>query len=288
MRRRLIVSADDFGLSPGVNAGIMRAHREGVLTDASLMVNGAAFEEAVELARAAPTLSVGLHLVLLQGHATTPPGAIPGLVDAAGMFRTNPVAVGFRYFFTPGIRAQLEREICAQLERYLRAGLPLSHVDGHLNIHVHPTVLGILVRVAARYGIRALRLPREPLDVSLRLDGRERVRKVSESLTFRRLTAFAAPRLDAHGICYPDQMFGLHQSGHMTEPYLLGVMAALASGVTEIYSHASVVDAEARRWRPADYECDAELAALTSPRVRAMLSERQIELTSYRALSGGG
>ncbi len=285
MQRRLIVSADDFGLSPGVNAGIIRAHREGVLTDASLMVNGAAVDEAVELARATPTLSVGLHLVLVQGHATLPPSAIPGLVDSAGMFRTNPVTVGFRYFFAPGIRAQLEREMCAQLEKYLRTGLPLSHVDGHLNIHVHPTVLGILVRVAARYGIRAVRLPREPLRISLGLDRRERVRKVSESLTFRRLTAFAAPRLDAHGIRYPDQMFGLHQSGHMTEPYLLGVIASLAPGVTEVYSHASLPDSEARRWRPPDYECEGELAALTSPQVRAALGERRIERVTYHTLS---
>jgi hopanoid biosynthesis associated protein HpnK len=287
MRRQLIVSADDFGLSPGVNAGIIRAHRDGMLTDASLMVNGAAVDEAVELARATPTLSVGLHLVLVQGHATTPASAIPGLVDATGMFRTNPVAVGFRYFFTPGIRVQLEREICAQIEKYLATGLPLSHVDGHLNIHVHPTVLNILVRVAQGYGIRALRLPREPLDISLRLDGRERWRKLAESLAFRRLTAFAAPRLTAHGIRFPNRIFGLHQSGHVTEPYLLGVIAALTPGVTEIYSHASLIDAEARRWRPADYECEGELAALTSPRARAALRERQIELTSYRGLCGG-
>jgi chitin disaccharide deacetylase len=286
MPRRLIVSADDFGLSPGVNAGIVRAHRDGILTDASLMVNGAAVDAAVELARATPTLSVGLHLVLLQGRATMPPSAIPGLVDGAGMFRANPVAVGFRYFFTPGLHVQLEREICAQLEKYLDSGLPLSHVDGHLNIHVHPTVLNILVHVAPRYGIRALRLPREPLAVSLRLDGRERLRKCAESLAFRRLAAYAAPRLTAHGIRSPEQMFGLHQSGHVTESYVLGVLDALAPGVTEIYSHASLVDAEARRWRPANYECEGELAALTSPRVRAALRERQIELTSYRALSG--
>jgi len=262
----------------------MRAHRDGVLTDASLMVNGAACDEAVELARATPGLSVGLHLVLLQGRATLPPSAIPGLVDAAGMFRNSPVAVGFRYFFTPGLHLQLEREICAQLEKYLDTGLPLSHVDGHLNIHVHPTVVNILIRVAARYGIRAVRLPREPLDVSLRLDGRERLRKLAESLAFRRLTAFAAPRLAACGIRSPDQMFGLHQSGHVTEPYLLGVIDALQPGVTEIYSHASLVDAEARRWRPANYESEGELAALTGPRVRAALSEHGIALTSYRAL----
>jgi len=283
--RRLIVSADDFGLSAGVNAGILKAHRDGILTDASLMVTGAARAEAVELARATPTLSVGLHLVLVQGRASAPPHAVPALVDRNGMFRNQPVLNGFRYFFMPGMRAQLEREIRAQLDTFAATGLPLSHVDGHLNIHMHPTVLSILLELAPQYGIRALRLPREPLGLSLRLDGRARVRKVMESVTFHGLIRWALPRLRAHGMRYPDQMFGLHQSGHMTEPYVLGVLAALPPGVTEIYCHASLVDAEARRWRPADYECEAELAALTSARVRAALDAQGVTRMSYRDLA---
>lgn len=283
--RRLIVSADDFGLSPGVNMGIITAHRDGILTDTSLMVNGAAFAEAVELARATPTLSVGLHLVLVQGRATAAAHALPQLVDRAGMFGSNPLGAGLRYFFTPGIRAQIEREVRAQLEKYLSTGLPLSHVDGHLNIHMHPTVLAILLRLASRYDIRAMRLPREGLGISLRLDSRARLRKLIEAATFRNLARYAQPRLAAQGIRYPDQMFGLHQSGHVTERYLLGVLQALPSGVTEIYCHAAVVDAEARRWRPPDYESAAELAALTSSRVRAALDAAGIKRISYRDLS---
>src|SRR5947209_6375746 len=99
-RRRLIVSADDFGLSPGVNAGIISAHREGILTNASLMVNGPACAEAIDLARTTPTLAIGLHLVLVQGPATAPRGAIPALVDHAGMFGRNATLAGLRYFFT--------------------------------------------------------------------------------------------------------------------------------------------------------------------------------------------
>jgi hopanoid biosynthesis associated protein HpnK len=279
------VSADDFGLSPGVNAGIVTAHRDGILGDASLMVNGSAFPDAVELARSTPTLAVGLHLVLVQGRATAQARDVPALVDAAGMFRSNPVATGFRYFFTPGIRPQIEREVRAQIEKYLRTGLPLSHIDGHLNIHMHPTVLSILLQLAPTYGIRALRLPREPLGISLRLDARASLRKLAEAMTFRGLIAFAKPRLREHGIRCPDQMFGLHQSGHVTEPYLLGVLAALPPGTTEVYCHAAVVDAEARRWRPADYESAAELAALTSPQVRAALTAANVERISYRELA---
>jgi hopanoid biosynthesis associated protein HpnK len=282
--RRLIVSADDFGLSPGVNAGILSAHRDGLLTDAGLMVSGAACDEAVEIARSTPTLSVGLHLVLVQGRATAPPQLLPGLVDRDGMFRNQPVLNGFRYFFTPGVRAQLRQEICAQLDKYHETGLPLSHVDGHLHIHMHPTVLAILLDVAPRYGIRAVRLPREPLAISLRLDGRERLRKVMEAVTFRALVRWALPRLAAHGMRHPDQMFGLHQSGHVTEGYLLGVLASLPPGITEIYSHASHVDAEAARWRPANYESEGELAALMSPRVRDRLSAAEIERINYRSL----
>ncbi|HVM96965.1 MAG TPA: hopanoid biosynthesis-associated protein HpnK [Candidatus Acidoferrales bacterium] len=283
--RQVIFSADDFGLSPGVNAGILKAHREGLLTNASLMVNGAAFEEAVELARATPTLSVGLHLVLVQGRSTSSPDQIPGLVDAAGMFSTNPVASGFRYFVSSRLRPQLEREVCAQLERFLNTGLELSHVDGHLNIHMQPTVLAILLRNAKRFAIRAVRLPREPLKPSLRLDARDRLRKTAESIAFRSLCKWAEPRLHDAGIHHADQMFGLHTSGHMTEALLLGLLDRLPAGVTEIYSHASIVDEEARRWRPADYECEGELQALLSERVRTTLAQGNIELTSYRQLS---
>jgi hopanoid biosynthesis associated protein HpnK len=238
-RRRLIVSADDFGLSPGV---------------------------------------------LVQGRAAARRTAIPALVDDAGMFRHNAPLTGLRYFFTPRIAAQLELEVRAQLDRYVQTGLPLAHVDGHLNIHMHPTVLAVLLRLAPQYGIRAVRLPREPLGVSLRLDGSSRIRKILEAGTFRALTSYARPRLAARGIRHPDQMFGLHQSGHVTETYLLGVLEALPPGVTEIYCHAAIIDAEAKRWRPVDYDSAGELAALTSMRVREVLAARGIERITYRDL----
>ncbi len=283
--RKLIVSGDDFGLSHGTNTGIITAHDRGILTDASLMVNGAAFDAAVELARATPSLSVGLHLVLVQGRSTLPPDEIPGLVNAQGMFRNNAPLAGFRYFFTPGLGRQIEREIQAQLERYASTGLPLAHVDGHLNIHMHPTVLAILLKMAPRFGIRALRLPREPWRISLRLDSRAAGRKLLEAVVFRSLSRFAAPRLAARGIRHPDQMFGLHQSGHVTEPYVLGVLQHLLPGVTELYGHPAATDVEAQRWRPADYESEEEVSAFTSPRVRAAMAGLHVQLTNYDELA---
>ena len=284
--RRLIVAADDFGMSAGVNAGIIRAHREGILTEASLMVNGQAFEAAVELARAHPTLSVGLHLMLLQGYAAAPATEIRRLARADGRFGDQPIWGGMRFFFAPGARAQIRREVAAQLDKFLATGLPLSHVDGHVTIHVHPVVLQTLIDLAPHYGIRAVRLPREPLAPALRYDRRHAVRKCFEATAFTLLSKWARPRLERAGVRFPDRMFGLHQTGHVGEDYLLTVLADLPPGVNEIYCHPALIDDEARRWRPADYESEQELAALASPRVREALERAAIERISYRDLAG--
>ena len=282
--RRLIVSADDFGMSPGINAGIVRAHRDGILTDAGLMVNGMAFDEAVALARENPSLAVGLHLVLVQGRAVSPPAAIPALADASGHFSLNPIVSGLRYFFQPGVQRQLEREVRAQLEKFVATGLPLSHVDGHLNIHMHPAVLTILLDLSGEFGIGAVRLSREALAPALRFDRSALARKCFEASVFHALGALAARRLRARSIRHPQHMYGLHQTGHITEDYLLHTLAELPEGISEIYCHAGETDTEAARWRPVDYHGEAELRALTSDRIRQALVKHGIELMSYREL----
>ena len=284
MTKQLIVSADDFGMSPGVNAGILAAHRDGILTAASLMVNGAAFDEAVEIARAHPALAVGLHLVLVQGRASAPPAEIPLLVRADGMLPMQPIWSGMRYFFTPGIRDQLKREIVAQLDRFAATGLPLSHIDGHLTVHVHPTVLDILIECAASHGIRAVRLPREPLGPALRFDRSHLGRKLFEAAAFGALSRRAACLLDAADLLHADRVYGLHQTGHVSEDYLQGVMRDLPPGLSELYCHAALPDDEALRWRPADYASADEVAALTSARVRDAVAAGGVELVSYRSL----
>ncbi len=283
--RRLIVSADDFGMSPGVNAGILRAHRDGILTDAGLMVTGAALDEAVDFARDNPSLSVGLHLVLVQGRAASPAREIPALVDSSGHFSVNPIISGLRYFFQPYIRRQLEREVRAQLEKFVATGLELSHIDGHLNIHMHPAVLSILLDLADEFGIRAVRLSRESLAPALRFDRSHLTRKCFEATAFHGLGWLAGRRLRTRSIRHPQHMYGLHQTGRVTEEYLLHTFAELPDGVSEIYCHAGVVDAEAARWRPADYRSEAELRALTSERIRDALRQNGIALTSYRDMA---
>src|ERR1041385_7695696 len=167
--RRLIINADDFGRSRSINQAVIRAHREGVLTTASLMVNEPDCAEAVALAKENPKLGVGLHLTLLCGRSALPPESIPGLVNARGEFGDSPVSVGMKYFFRRDLRGQLRAEIHEQFARFRATGLPLDHVNGHLHLHLHPTVFRILMDEALALGIQRLRLTYDPFWLNLRL-----------------------------------------------------------------------------------------------------------------------
>jgi hopanoid biosynthesis associated protein HpnK len=282
--RRLVVSGDDFGAAPEVNAGIIRAHADGILTATSLMVTGAAAGEAVRMAHEHRRLAVGLHLVLAQGRPAAPPAAIPHLVAADGGFRRAPVTTGLRYAFEWAFRAgaaELRREIAAQLDAFGATGLRLAHVDGHLNMHLHPVVLPILLELAPRYGVRAVRLSREPLAAALRHDRRHAARKIAEGTVFRALAAWAEPRLRAAGIATAERVYGMHQTGHVDEAYLLALLPALPPGVSELYCHPSLGVAPALAPFQPGYDHAGELAALISPRVRASVEAAGVELVSY-------
>src|SRR5579883_126176 len=142
--KELVVNGDDFGLSPEINAAILRAHTEGVLTSASLMVSASASEQAVAIAKQFPTLDVGLHLVLCDVTSCLPPERLYGLVDSAGRFANHEIPAGFRYLFHPRSRAALRDECRAQIETHLAKVGSLSHIDGHRNLHLHPQVIDIL------------------------------------------------------------------------------------------------------------------------------------------------
>lgn len=267
--RRVIVSADDFGMSVAVNEGIERAHREGVLDAASLMVAGDGAQDAVERARRLPGLRVGLHLVVIEGRAVLPPAAIPDLVDARGWFGSDRVRRGFRYFFRPAVRRQLGAEIAAQFAAFAATGLPLAHADAHQHMHLHPTIGALLVREGARYGLGRVRVPMEPPAVlaacgtSAGIGGRALA-------TWSRLLRAQVRRA---GMATSDQVFGIAWSGAMTEARVLALLARLPAGESEIYFHpAARRDALLDRLMPT-YQHEAELAALLSPAVRAVLAE---------------
>jgi hopanoid biosynthesis associated protein HpnK len=251
----LIVTADDFGLHPAVNAAVEQAHREGVLTATSLMVAAPAAADAVARARRLPSLRVGLHLVLADGAALLPRQRIPALVDAHGRFGDNMAWDGVRFFFLPWVRRQLEAEIRAQFEAYAATGLPLDHVNAHKHFHLHPTVLSLILRIGSEHGLRAVRLPAEsdapaPLRPWLRL---------------------LARRLDRAGIAHNDAVVGIRHSGAMDEGVVLDALRRLPAGVTEIYLHPATESGSAIAPSMPGYRHADELAALLSPKVRAAM-----------------
>ncbi len=282
MLKRLIVNADDFGLSPGVNRAVELAWRDGILTQASLMSGGGAFDEAVDIARRNPGLQIGLHLTLVQGTPVLPPEQIPGLLGADGCFPGNPVAVGMRLFFDRAIRAQLRAEIEAQILKIKETGLPLSHIDGHLNIQMHPTVFELLQELMPLHGITSFRITRERLRHNLTHDRSRVAGKAVERLIFGALSNHAQPDLQRLNIVCAAEVKGLLNSGRMTEAYLLAILEHLDPGLTEIYFHPGCLpDAEISRRMP-DYRHVDELQALTSPQVRQRLQELGISLCNYR------
>jgi hopanoid biosynthesis associated protein HpnK len=203
-------------------------------------------------------------------------------VDGAGAFTDNPVAAGMRYFFDKGLYKQLQGEIEAQIVRVREAGIELSHIDGHLNIHQHPTVFAFLKELMPRYGITSYRLSRERLSHNLRFD-RERVMgKAAERVIFGSLAGHCRPALDELGIRYATEVKGVLNSGRMTETYVTGILDGLEDGLTECYFHPGCLpDAEITRRMP-DYRHEEELAAITSQQVREKIDRLKIELCNYR------
>ena len=212
----LIITADDFGAAPEVNEAVEIAHRDGILTAASLMVSGPAAADAVARARRLPSLRVGLHLVLVEGKPTLPPGAIPDLVDRNGCFRTGMARAGAAMFFLPKVRRQLSAEIEAQFKAFAETGLRLDHVNTHKHFHLHPTIAWEMIRIGSRYGMNAARIPFE---------------------SDNPLGAWLRRRFRARNLLVPDRVYGLRWSGAMNAGRVAGIVGALPDGLSEIYMH---------------------------------------------------
>jgi hopanoid biosynthesis associated protein HpnK len=266
--RKLIVTGDDFGLAVPVNEAIEEAHRRGILTTASLMVGAGAAADAVERARRLPTLKVGLHLVLVEGRPVLSSREIPDLVDRCGEFSTRLVGAGLNFFFRPGVRRQLEAEIRAQFQAFAKTGLPLDHVNAHNHMHLHPTVLGLILRVGREFGVKAIRLPHEPPWLALRASKNGLLGKTVSSLALAPWLSLMRYRLRRANIRSNDFIVGLHESGNMRLDVVLRILSRLPDGVTEIYFHpATRRCAELDRAMP-DYQHEQEFKALISPAVR--------------------
>ena len=280
--KRLIVCADDFGLDIAINEAVEAAHRDGVLTCASLMVGAPAAADAVARARRLSGLSVGLHLVLVEGQPTAPPGAIAALVDDSGVFDGRMVRAGFRFFFLPHVRRQLAAEIRAQFEAFRATGLMLDHVNAHKHMHLHPTVAALIVSIGREYGLAAMRVPAEPA-APLRRAGA--VSSLAERIGAGLLALWVGllrRRLNRAGIIVNDHLFGIAWSGAMTETRVLSLLSHIPDdGVSEIYFHPASIRSGALVFVMPEYRHVEEFAALMSGAVRRRIVEANIDLISY-------
>lgn len=223
------------------------------------MVGAAAADDAVERARRLPDLAIGLHVVLVNGRPILPAEQIPDLVGRDGEFLTDLVAAGVRFFFRPGVRAQLAAEIRAQFERFAQTGLALDHVDAQNHMHVHPTVFGLIQRIGREYEVRAVRIPREPFGGT---------RTIAPWLALMRARTARA------GVVCNDYVYGVTDVGALTEQRVLQILGSLPDGVTEIFFHPSV-----------DSRGAHELASLLSSRVRDAIAQNNIMISTYGELT---
>jgi len=275
--RRLIVCADDFGRDPAINEAVEAAHRNGILTTASLMVAAPAAADAVARAKKLPGLRVGLHLVLVDGRPVLPAVRTAALIGRDGAFDPNMARAGVRFFFVPQARHQLEAEIVAQFDAFRATGLALDHVNAHKHFHLHPTVANMILAIGRDYGMKAVRLPAEPVAVLRRAFPGEPYHPP----LYQPWIELLRRRLRRAGLVVNDHLFGLVWSGGMTEERLLRLLPHLPDGLNEIYFHPATRRTPALAAAMPGYRQTDEFAALMSPRVRAHIDKLGIRSTSY-------
>jgi chitin disaccharide deacetylase len=294
--RRLIVNADDFGFTAGVNRGIVEAHGRGVVTSSTLMANGRAFSDAVQLARTVPQMSVGCHVVLIDGQPLLDPKTISSLVahrstnrdgDAA-RFRDGISGFALRALAGRLDSREIEAEATAQIRKLQAAGIAVSHLDTHKHTHLFPRVLRPLLKAAAACGVRALRNPfgpRRPLRSGQLLARPGVWTRYAEMRVLQGFAASFRAAVEKEGFATPDGTLGVEVTGMLDETLFRAIATSIPDGTWEFVCHPGYNDADlgAAKTRLRESR-ETELHALTLPEARNTLSQDGIDLISYRDL----
>jgi hopanoid biosynthesis associated protein HpnK len=272
---RLIVNADDFGASEGVNEAVMRLADDGIVTSTSLMVSGAAALDAVQIVRDRPYLAVGLHLALVDAAPVLPPDEIPLLLGAGGdRLRADFRVAGIRYSLSPARQAQLRAEAEAQFKAFAGLGLPWSHVDCHLHFSLTPAVFRIAVDLATRYEVPAFRIPQDDFALYRSMDSLDAGRQRWLAFWFDAFCKRQRRLLDLTQLRTTRYCYGLFRTGRLDEEYLVRLIARLPDGELELHCHPDLSTPAGR----------TEFEALRSRRVRRALEQRGAELATYSSL----
>jgi chitin disaccharide deacetylase len=284
--RRLIVNADDFGLTAGVNRAIVEGNRHGVITSATLMANAQASEAAIDLARSQPGLKTGCHVVLIDGVPLS--ANLPSLTNGSARFRSS-----LREFAMAAVRKkvaaeEIEREVEAQVRKLQSSGITLTHVDSHKHTHMFPHVLRPLLRAARARGIRAVRNPFEPMRSwpgSMVLATPGLWLRSAGVTAFGMFAAEFRRANKEQGMVSTDGTVGIAVTGLLDQPKLLRILEALPEGTWELVCHPGYSDADLQSaGTRLTQSREIELAALTSEATKEALARRKIELISYADL----
>jgi predicted glycoside hydrolase/deacetylase ChbG (UPF0249 family) len=271
---KLIVNADDFGISEAVNRGIVEAHDRGIVTSASVMATGPKFEHAVALARTRPKLAVGVHLVLTEHRPLIGAAAAATLVGPDGVFAPHLDQLLIKRIRGLVSLAEVRRELDAQIRRVRSAGVAVSHLDGHQHVHVLPGVARVVAELAAEHRVAAVRYPAERIRGYM-LRSPRHARRIAEQAALGLFSASSPLKR----LRRSDDFVGFFFGGRLDEPNLVTLLGNLpAAGTVELMCHPGAED-----MRPAgdwQYSWAAERDALTSPRVRELVAARGMQLVS--------
>lgn len=282
--RALIVNGDDFGLTPGVNAGILDAHRRGILTSASLFANATATDDALSLARATPSLGIGCHLALVDAVPLLPSSRIPTLA------RDGAFPATWIEFIAAAMAGRIalldvERELEAQIDRIRSAGVALTHVDSHKHVHAYPPIFRIVARLARRFAISAVRVPCEApagrwlLQTAATSGAR---RQATENLALAPWCAFDRRILAAEGLPVPPRFIGRVLTGMFTVERVASLLRSSPQGATELMTHPGYVDGALTNVRTRlRAERSAEVDVLTDPRIADVVRSEGISLRAH-------
>ena len=291
--KRLIVNADDFGLTAKINQAIMEAHLGGLISSTSLMANGEAFASAVALSRQAPRLGVGVHLNLTEGKPVAPASGISSLINGQGFFLRKPASLWRAMISGRVSKADIEKELRAQIEKVLVAGIAATHLDSHKHVHALPVLGRMSIRLARQYGIPAIRCIAESWPALGYLLGRFPHAKAT--IFRQRLNSFGLAALSCGwrrqlrraGVACPEHFYGVTPTGFLDEGLLREILRHLPDGTSELMCHPGFVD-ESLRQTPTRLleQREVEYHALSQPGIKLLAKDLGIELINYGGLVG--
>lgn len=286
--RRLIVNADDFGFTSGVNRAIVEAHTRGIVTSSTLMANGVAFDEAAELAKKTPRLSIGCHVVLIDGAPVLDAVQLPSLTTSL-RFRDGLKSFAARALAGRMNASEITAEATAQIRRIQSTGISVSHIDTHKHTHVFPQILKPILRAAADCGVRALRNPfgpRRPFRSSQLLARPNLWTRYAEVRILRAFSNKFRDSISREGFVTPNGTIGIEVTGTLDETLFRAIAESIPEGTWEFVCHPGYNDADLRAASTRLRESrETELRVLTLPSARELLTREGIELVSYRDLT---